>query len=114
MLVDSPSDRAVGLTACPARIRDQISSAVDLIVQIARLRDGTRRVTHVTEVLGMENDTVVLQDAFVFDYSAGLDKNGRFLGDQIATGIRPHFTDRFDELGIRYNPNLFTPPRSQR
>jgi pilus assembly protein CpaF len=95
-------------------IRDQISSAVDLIVQIARLRDGSRRITHVTEVLGMENDTVVLQDAFVFDYSAGLDKNGRFLGHQIATGIRPHFTDRFDELGIRYNPNLFTPQREQR
>jgi len=91
-------------------IRDQIASAVDLIVQIARLRDGTRRITHVTEVLGLENEIVVLQDAFVFDYAAGLDSTGRFLGQQIATGIRPRFTDRFDELGIRYNPNLFTPP----
>ncbi|MCW2801487.1 MAG: pilus assembly protein CpaF [Aeromicrobium sp.] len=91
-------------------IRDQISSAVDVIVQIARLRDGTRRVTHVTEVLGLENETVVLQDAFVFDYAAGLDSNGMFLGRQIATGIRPHFTDRFDELGIPYNLDVFTPP----
>ncbi|MDQ3155155.1 MAG: CpaF family protein [Actinomycetota bacterium] len=91
-------------------IRDQIASAVNLIVQISRLRDGTRRITHVTEVLGMENDTVVLQDAFVFDYTAGLSKDGKFLGHQVATGLRPRFTDKFDDLGIRYNPTLFTPP----
>jgi len=95
-------------------IRDQISSAVDIIVQIARLRDGTRRITHGTEVLGLENDTVVLQDAFVFDYSAGLDREGKFLGHQVATGIRPHFTDKFDDLGIRYNPNLFAPPTARK
>jgi pilus assembly protein CpaF len=94
-------------------IRDQIASAVDLIVQISRLRDGTRRITHVTEVLGLEADTVVLQDAFVFDYAAGLDNEGKFLGNQIATGIRPHFTDRFDDLGIRYNLDLFTPPQGR-
>ena len=61
-------------------IREQIASAVNLIVHISRLRDGTRRVTHVTEVQGMEGDIVTLQDAFTFDYSAGLDANGRFLG----------------------------------
>ena len=54
-------------------IREQIASAVDVIVQLTRLRDGTRRVTHVTEVQGMEGETVTLQDAFVFDYSAGVD-----------------------------------------
>ena len=54
-------------------IREQIASAVDVIVQLTRLRDGTRRVTHVTEVQGMEGETVTLQDAFLFDYSAGVD-----------------------------------------
>ena len=69
-------------------IREQIASAVDLIVQISRLRDGTRRITHVTEVQGMEGDIVTLQDVFVFDYSAGVDLNGRFLGKPVPTGIR--------------------------
>ena len=54
-------------------IREQIASAVHLIVQLSRLKDGTRRVTHITEVLGMEGDVVTLQDAFVFDYAAGVD-----------------------------------------
>ena len=58
-------------------IREQIASAVDVIVQLTRLRDGTRRVTHVTEVQGMEGETVTLQDAFLFDYSAGVDAHGQ-------------------------------------
>ena len=81
-------------------IREQIASAVDVVVQLTRLRDGTRRVTHVTEVQGMEGETVTLQDAFLFDYSAGVDAAGRFLGKPVPTGVRPRFTDRFDELGI--------------
>ena len=56
---------------------------MNLIVHISRLRDGTRRVTHITEVQGMEGDIVTLQDAFVFDYSAGVDASGRFLGKPI-------------------------------
>lgn len=88
-------------------IREQIASAVNLIVHISRLRDGSRRVTHVTEVQGMEGDIVTLQDAFVFDYSAGIDANGRFLGKPIPTGVRPRFTDRFEELGIRISPAVF-------
>lgn len=91
-------------------VREQIASAVDVIVQIARLRDGTRRVTQVTEVLGMEQDTVVLQDVFAFDFSAGLDAEGRFRGETRATGLRPHFTDRMDEMGITYPTALFDPP----
>ncbi|KAA1400406.1 CpaF family protein [Aeromicrobium ginsengisoli] len=88
----------------PARaIREQASSAVDLIIQLSRLRDGSRRITAVTEVLGMENDTVVLQDAFVFDHAAGVDVHGRFRGTQISTGIRPRFTDKFEEMGINFN-----------
>ncbi|AOY70329.1 MULTISPECIES: CpaF family protein [Micrococcaceae] len=88
-------------------IREQVSSAVDLIVQVTRLRDGSRRVTHVTEVQGMEGDVVTLQDAFLFDYSAGLDAQGRFLGKALPTGIRPRFLDRFAELGIQVPPSTF-------
>jgi len=88
-------------------VREQIASAVDVIVQLTRLRDGTRRVTHVTEVQGMEGEIVTLQDAFVFDYSAGLDQNGRFLGKAVPTGVRPRFTDRFKELGIELSPQVF-------
>jgi len=88
-------------------IREQITSAVDLIVQITRLRDGTRRVVAVTEVHGMEGQTVTLQDIFLFDYSAGIDANGKFLGRPVATGVRPKFADRFEELGIVLSPRVF-------
>jgi len=88
-------------------IREQITSAVDLIVQIQRLRDGTRRVVAVTEVHGMEGQTVTLQDIFLFDYSAGIDANGKFLGRPVATGVRPRFAERFEELGIVLSPRVF-------
>ena len=88
-------------------IREQIASAVDVVVQITRLRDGTRRVTHVTEVQGMEGETVTLQDAFLFDYSAGVDATGKFLGKPVPTGVRPRFTDKFDDLGITLSPRVF-------
>jgi pilus assembly protein CpaF len=90
-------------------IREQVASAIDVIVQIQRLRDGSRRVTHVTEVVGMEGDTVVLQDAFTFDYSAGFAADGRHLGAARATGLRPRFLDRFDEAGVPYSLSLFDP-----
>lgn len=89
-------------------IREQVSSAVDLIIQVTRLRDGSRRVTHVTEVQGMEGDIVTLQDAFLFDFAAGMDAQGRFLGKPVATGIRPRFLDRFAELGISVSPAVFS------
>ena len=88
-------------------VREQVASAVNLIVHISRLRDGSRRVTHITEVQGMEGDIVTLQDAFVFDYAAGVDSSGRFLGKPIPTGVRPRFTDRFAELGISVSPAVF-------
>ena len=66
-------------------IREQVASAVDLIVHQARLKDGTRRITHITEIIGMEGDVVTLQDLFVFDFSAGQDEHGRFRG-----GLRLH------------------------
>lgn len=88
-------------------IREQVASAVDLIVHLSRLRDGTRRITAVTEVHGMEGQTITLQDVYLFDYSAGLDHNGRFLGRPIPTGVRPAFTDRFEELGITLPAGVF-------
>ncbi|MDF9279240.1 ATPase, T2SS/T4P/T4SS family [Arthrobacter sp. EH-1B-1] len=88
-------------------IREQLASAVNLVIQISRLRDGTRRITHVTEVQGMEGDIVTLQDAFVFDYSAGVDSSGRFLGKPVPTGIRPRFMERFEDMGIRVSPAVF-------
>ncbi|QOD02405.1 CpaF family protein [Pseudarthrobacter sp. BIM B-2242] len=88
-------------------IREQVSSAVDLIIQVTRLRDGSRRVTHVTEVQGMEGEVVTLQDAFVFDYSAGMDDEGRFLGKPVSTGIRPRFLDRLSDHGIFVSPEVF-------
>jgi pilus assembly protein CpaF len=91
-------------------IREQVASAVDVIVQLSRLRDGTRRVTFVTEVQGMEGQTVTLQDAVWFDYSAGVDGRGRFLGKPIPTGVRPRFTDKFIELGITLSPRVFGIP----
>jgi pilus assembly protein CpaF len=88
-------------------IREQIASAIDIIVHLTRLRDGTRRVTHVTEVQGMEGDVITLQDAFVFDYAAGVDHTGRFLGTTRPTGVRPGFTEHFQELGIELPEHVF-------
>ncbi len=88
-------------------IREQVASAVDLVVHLTRLRDGTRRVTHVTEVVGMEGQTITTQDVFLFDFAAGVDADGRFLGRTLPTGIRPIFADRFAELGIRLSPSVF-------
>ncbi len=91
-------------------IREQIASAVDVVVQLTRMKDGGRRVTHVTEVQGMEGDRVTLQDAFLFDYSASMDDQGRYLGKPVSTGVRPKFTDRFDDLGIKVSPRVFEVP----
>ena len=88
-------------------IREQMASALDLIVHLTRLRDGTRRITHVTEVQGMEGDVITLQDVFLFDYGMGIDENGRFQGHLKATGIRPKFGDKLQDVGIRLGAELF-------
>jgi pilus assembly protein CpaF len=90
-------------------IREQISSAVDLIVHVARLKDGTRRVTHVTEVEGMEGEIITLQDLFLFDYGMGVDDDGRYKGRLKATGIRPTFSEELENQGIRLPADLFDP-----
>ncbi len=88
-------------------IREQISSAIDLIVQITRHKDGVRRVTQVTEVHGMEGEIITLQDAFSFDYSAGWDADGRLLGQIEPTGVRPRFAERIADHGIHLPVSLF-------
>lgn len=90
-------------------IREQVSSAVDLIVHLTRLRDGSRRVTHITEVQGMEGDTIILQDLFLFDYGMGVDEHGKFKGHLKSLGIRPHFNDKLLDYGIKLPPELFEP-----
>jgi pilus assembly protein CpaF len=87
-------------------IREQIASAVDLIVQVSRLRDGTRKITHVTEVQGMEGDVVILQDIFLFRQS-GIDTEGRVTGSLCSTGIRPKFQERLLEHGCSLPDELF-------
>lgn len=95
----------------PARaIRAEVASAVDLIVHLTRLKDGTRRVTHVTEVVGMDGDQVRLQDLFVFDHGAGEDEHGRLRGGLVYTGLPPHFLDRLDAAGIAVPYGLFGVP----
>ena len=88
-------------------IREQMASALDLIVHLSRLRDGTRRVTHVSEVLGMEGDVIVLQDLYMFDYGMGMDEDGKFLGRLKSTGIRPQCTERLANNGISLDASLF-------
>jgi pilus assembly protein CpaF len=90
-------------------IREQMASALDLIVHLTRLRDGTRRITHITEVQGMEGDVIVLQDVFLFDFSMGVDEDGRFRGCLKPTGVRPKFSERLADLGIRLGAEVFTP-----
>ncbi|MCD2443475.1 CpaF family protein [Agromyces sp. SYSU K20354] len=90
-------------------IREQIASAIDIIVQITRHKDGVRRVTHITEVHGMEGDIVTLQDAFTFDHKAGFDAEGRVLGRIEPTGVRPRFAERIADHGIGLPASLFVP-----
>jgi pilus assembly protein CpaF len=96
-----------GMELSPKSIREQVASAIQLIVHQQRLKDGTRRLTHVTEVAGMEGDVVTLQDLFIFDYSAGVDDEGRFKGRLKSTGLRPKFLDKLAERGVQVDPELF-------
>lgn len=87
-------------------MRTQIASAVDLIVQANRLQGGARKTTHITEVLGMEQDTIVMQDIFRFE-KTGVDQNGKAIGRFVSTGIRPSFMDRLEQAGIRLPASTF-------
>ena len=90
-------------------VRQQISSAVDLIIQQSRLKDGSRKVTAITEVVGMEGDTVVLTDIFKFDQT-GVGLEGKIAGELKATGIRPIFSPRLEAAGFKLSGDIFMPP----
>ncbi|MHB8996338.1 MAG: CpaF family protein [Armatimonadota bacterium] len=101
----------MGGTQLPSHaIREQIASALDLIVHQERLRDGSRRVTHVTEVQRMEMEEVVLQDIFVYKRH-GFDKDGRIVGEHVPRGIRPLFMEKIEAEGMRLGPEIFEPVR---
>lgn len=88
-----------GYTLPQRTVREIIVGSVDVIIQAARLRDGSRRITHVTEVIGMEGDVVITQDLLLYDIK-GEDANGRLLGEHVSTGVgRPHFWERARYFG---------------
>jgi pilus assembly protein CpaF len=89
-------------------IREQIASAVDLIIQQSRLKDGSRRITHITEVLGMEGDVITLQDIFAFKQN-GKDEKGRIRGSIVPTGIKPKFVEKLEDAGLTLHSDIFTP-----
>jgi pilus assembly protein CpaF len=89
-------------------IREQVASAVDLIVHQTRFKDGSRKITHCTEVERMEGDIITLQDIFVYDHEAGWDENGKAKGFLRSTGLRPKFLDKMEHSNVHVDPLLFT------
>lgn len=87
-------------------IRTQIASAIDLIIQLSRLKDGSRKVTSITEVVGMEGDTVVLTDIFKFEQT-GINQDGKVVGELKPTGMRPVFTPRLESYGFKLGAEVF-------
>jgi pilus assembly protein CpaF len=87
-------------------MRQQIASAVNLIIQASRLQGGIRRVTHITEVVGMEQDTVVMQDIYRY-MQTGIDETGRARGHFESTGIRPTFMSKLESAGVRLPASAF-------
>ena len=89
-------------------IRDQVASAIDLIIQQSRLRDGTRKVTSITEITGMEGDVVSMQDLFVYETEGRMDTGGKFKGEFRATGVRPYCVEKIKQNGVLVNNDWFT------
>jgi pilus assembly protein CpaF len=95
-------------------IRRQIVAAITLVLQMARFHDGSRRLTHITEITGMEGDVVSMQDVFLFE-KKGVSAEGQVLGTFTATGIRPRFEEKLKASGIALAANCFEPSaKSQR
>ncbi|MDP5274495.1 CpaF family protein [Chengkuizengella axinellae] len=96
----------VGIDLPVKAIREQIAGAIDIIIQQSRMKDGTRRITHITEVQGMEGDVIVLQDIFVFE-QYGINEEGKIIGELKPTGIRPKFYERLEVSGVYIPPTVF-------
>ncbi|HXP29673.1 MAG TPA: ATPase, T2SS/T4P/T4SS family, partial [Stellaceae bacterium] len=88
-----------GVQLPPRAVRQQVAAAVHLIVQISRMRDGIRRVTSVTEIIGMEGDVITTQDLYTYQFEGEL-PDGRLKGSYISSGLRPHFTARAEYFGL--------------
>jgi pilus assembly protein CpaF len=86
-------------------IREQTASAVDVICQQSRMRDGTRKITHITEVSGMEGDVITMTDIFIFDQTGV--EGGKIIGRLRPTGLRPKFIDKMEAAGINLPPSIF-------
>lgn len=91
-------------------IREQVSSALHLLVHLARFSDGVRRVTKVAEITGMEGQIITMQDLFQYKQT-GVDSEGRILGYMTATGLRPSFADKFTLAGVQLPESVFLPQR---
>lgn len=103
----------VGMSGMPMSqmaIRSQISSAVQMVVQLSRLRDGTRRVTSIAEITGMEGEVIQLQELMVFRRT-GVDDAGKIIGEYRATGIRPSFIADMEMMGLHLDRKIFDPSR---
>ena len=87
-------------------IREQVASAIDMIIQQTRLRDGSRKVTSITEISGMEGETVVMTEVFKFQQT-GVGQDGQVIGELKPTGIRPLFTPRLEAAGFKLGPEVF-------
>ena len=92
-------------------IREQVASAVDLVVHQTRFKDGSRRITHLTEVERMEGDIITLQDVFVYDHGAGFDGDGKAMGSLRATGLRPKFLEKMEHANVTVDPRIFVTGR---
>lgn len=91
-------------------IREQVAAAVDFVIHQSRMKDGSRRITHVSELTGMEGDTITMQDIFLFDQAMGFDRDtGRSLGHLKPTGIRPQFSEHLEDLGVPIDYSWFEP-----
>ena len=92
-------------------IREQVAAAVDLVVHQTRFKDGSRRITHITEVERMEGDVITLQDIFVYDHGAGFDQDGKAQGHLRATGLRPKFLEKMAQANVTVDPVIFAADR---
>jgi pilus assembly protein CpaF len=90
-------------------IRELISSAIDIVIQVSRYSDGSRRISNIAEVVGMERETITMQEIFSFE-KTGIGEFNEVLGRFKASGIRPKFLNRLFMSGIRLDPQVFQPP----
>jgi pilus assembly protein CpaF len=88
-----------GINIPTSALRTQIASAVDMIIQVQRMRDGVRRITHIVEVVGCEGDVITTQDLFTYNFTS-VDKNGMLIGEFKSSGLRPKFTERAEYFGL--------------